>query len=374
MSNNESSPPAPAPTSKSPPCDKLTPYMSHVNLSFETYGVQDQYLDGKYQSEYMTVYSSLIYDAPATFLAGRHRFIYKRIGTENKWVKSQRWAQNQMHDTMCLRMKISTDPAQCDFINTVDLIIDGEHELYSVETEIAGMRTDILFRPHLTSAINATLFNGSESQCPKTVPGKTVIPLVMAPFYKNNLIKARGIWHEILVVVKFMEPSLSTLPKTELWGNLAFCPTGYQLADSGYRMITYQTECTGAEILKKGANRFKLHFNHPCHVIYVIGLDKSKVTNIKLLLSNDDKDVAYMDCTMEQLEYSKRHDLDAIVLYLCREPFFEKSMSTLNFSRIDNPYLTITTEQDDEPEIHINSIHSMPLVYNDGLYGYVFAS
>jgi hypothetical protein len=160
-------------------------------------------------------------------------------------------------------------------------------------------------------------------------------------------------------------------PKVSLMGGLI--ATESDVYHMGYTMQTYQSQNTDKEPMVEGVNTYKLQYNHPIHLVYAWGFDRSKVTNIKMEFKNSQGVWStYFDGTMEELEYYKIHDVDAMVFYFSRDPFFAKSNSTMNFSRVNGARLVLTTDEKGERMINMGCISSLPIKYQCGMFGLQF--
>ena len=345
-----------------------TIYDDGVTDTFSYYGTQDEVMeDPKY-----------VFDIRETFLKDRHRVVYTTFETKQSWNDNS--------------VSIKIIPGQCDYINTVALVLecDAPYQLHSIETEIGGHRIDKCYEPEVTLAMNCKFFGTDSCEYKmKTFGNKKIIPLVMAPFYKQNLVYARTLHHEINIIVKFASSIKETVIKASLMGGLiSMCPLTplthlsptihplLSLYERNYVMQTYQTQHTGKEKMVRGQNTYALNYYHPVDLLYAWGFDRSKVTNIKIQFRKGDKENptwhVYYDGAMDELEYYKIHNVDAMVFYFSRDPFFQKTNSTINFSRMDHANLVITTDEEGEREISIGCISSQPMLYRDGMLGLQF--
>jgi len=137
--------------------------------------------------------------------------------------------------------------------------------------------------------------------------------------------------------------------------------------------------------LKKGVNHFKLNFNHPVHSMYFWGFDKSKITRITLTLNDynsyEDKpkeqpNTVYYDGGIESLEYYKNNRgilATPIFIFFSDSKMNERPKSTINFSRLDYPVLTIETEQENETPFYLNAINIQGYRCSNGMFGLVYS-
>lgn len=103
------------------------------------------------------------------------------------------------------------------------------------------------------------------------------------------------------------------------------------------------------------------------YALYAWGFDRSKVHNVRLVLDG----VTYIDTTMALLEYNKKHDIDAMLIYLTQETLFERNYSLVNFSSIKNARLILTMNNDSTDccirnNIYVGAITDHILQYADG--------
>ena len=328
------------------------------------------------QDKYMTDNTHYLFDSRSQFLTGRYQTSYQKIFTTKikKTKSDHRYINNEwtkLKDTHYLSYKINK---QCDLINMVDIVLHNPNNksinsmIIKIEIEVGGQCLDYLSSSDIETQIktNNAIYNRKITN----INGKSFIPLGMAPFHYNNLISPSATNHDISINVWFTNDYNHNENDVEFYGNIYYLeqPERIKLTNN-YEFVTTQNQYS-SDTIQNGINTLKLNFNHPMYLIYFWGFDKSKVTNIKLLLD----DSVYYDGTLEALEhkkYCRNIDVDPVFMFFSLN--LGKTQCNINFSRIDNPKLVITTTQTESSTINIVGFNMAPLKYSNGMYGLTFS-
>lgn len=234
------------------------------------------------------------------------------------------------------RTKISyTFEPTCDLLSTLELLIHETDKIAKIETECSGKCIDVL-KGELHIQYAQAFYNQSTT----SMNSKRVVPLVLSPFYSTNMIPPM---HNIRLILTLEEPLREFLPT--LYGSKYYLSSKDQkplLITQSF--VTLQNQYLGHFNINKGTNRIKLLFHDQIALMYLWGLDKTKITNIKLLLN----DIIYFDGPIEILEHTKLHwiNVEPIVISFSEDGFEKEPKSSINFSVIDNPVLVIETEEE----------------------------
>lgn len=321
-------------------------------VALVAYGAQDKWM-GK---------DDKMFDARNLFLKNRHHVVYKRIECSEKW-----WNESRTKVRLCINRT-------CDLINMLDLRVSNPDALNlnqiikSIETEFGGQRMDKLGGDIDTMLkTNCSIFGRKIT----TTNGYTMIPLAMAPLHANNLVFPSAKWHELCINIEFAKPMHDDL---QLYGNKYFFDSEdrQKIFNNAHEFVVMQTQYCGADKIKKGHNTIKINFNHPLHLIYFWGFDKSKVVNVRLTLEN----APYYDGPLDPLEHVKNirgYDVDPCMIFFTQDPIDVQPKSSVNFSRIDRATLEIDTTDDTECDIHVVGISYQGLRYMDGMVGLVYS-
>lgn len=266
---------------------------------------------------------------------------------------------------------------QCDLINLVDLVIPSKFPINTlikkIDVYFGGQRMDVLYvTEDIETQIrtNAAIFNRTLS----TIGDKTFIPLAMAPFHANNVVFPSSLHHELTISVdlgKQFNPE-EIKEDIELYAHKYTVSNRNEFFTEPHEFITIQNQYTGVDQIKKGVNEIKLSYNHPVYLIYLWGFDKSKVTNVRLLVNT----AVLIDASVAVLEHQKAcrgfGHVEPLMLFLSDKNPGEHTFSTVNFSRIDSSWIEITTEQE-SANVHCVGLNIQPLRYSQGLVGLAFS-
>lgn len=325
-------------------------------------GKQDEWMD----------YPSEVFDAKRHLLQNYdYRVFYSKIDT----IKETHVCERTKRNTILFKVQ-----PNCDFINMLDIVVPNLNNapinsiLRRVEVEFGGHRMDIMNVTDIETQIrtNAALFGRSIN----TINGKIFIPLTMAPFHENNVVNPSTLYHQLSIWVDLHDEYYELRDAIELYGNVYYVNVSdkRQYLNTGYDMVTTQNQFCGEEIMKKGVNKFKIRFNHPMYLMYFWGFDKTKVKNIKLMLNDK---VAFFNGPVEILEHTKINkgfgSLEPIMLFFSPDKPCTRTKSILNFSRIDNAYIEIDTDQEDETPMYMVGINMQSLRCSCGMVGLVFS-
>lgn len=262
----------------------------------------------------------------------------------------------ELYGPIDITVKVSDDRTKitytfeptCDLISTLQLFIHQNDKIAKIESECSGQAVDML-----KGELHIEYASVLRSSYITSMNEKRVLPLSLAPFYCENLVPPI---HDLRIIVTLEEPLKETLPV--LYG------TKYYLSSRDQKtlltpqpFITWQNQYLGKFNLNKGINRIKLLFHDQLALMYFWGLDKTKVSNVKLLLN----DIMYFDGPVELLEHSKLQwiEMDPVLLVFSGEGFKHENKSMVNFSVIDNPVLVIETEEE-QSHIEIVGLGVLP--------------
>lgn len=150
------------------------------------------------------------------------------------------------------------------------------------------------------------------------------------------------------------------------------------LRSISYEIMSVQTEYTGQEDYIKGVNKYRLDFTHPVFMFSIYGInkpiDKSLIKNIKVEFNDEtfyDGDIT----TLEELKKINNINIDPIVIIFSntfnREQIYNNQ--TINFSMIDEPTLTIKTEQEGDNIIGISALDINLVKIACGMMGFLYS-
>lgn len=339
-----------------------TQYAAGAFLALMAKGRQDVYVDKALAT------NADLFDVKSQFLRERHQVVYNKLD-----VKTERQGQ-------CVKLTLKRS---CDFVNRVDLVIGGNaiaapvnRMLQRVDVECGGQRIDCLGGSDMDIETqiktNCVIMNSGKQQQQRRIMHlneRTYIPLVMGMAF----VCATN--HEHCVYVTFTEDFDLGKISVELYGNVYFLDTpGRKLLYlKSNDFVTIQNQFCGAETIGPGYNSFDLNFNHPVYLIYFWGFDKSKVTNVKLLLNG----AAFYDGCLNALEYFKTcsgyGDAEPCMIFFSQDRIGEPVRSSVNFSRLDKAQLVITTSQTEESRVYIVGLNMQPVRMMNGLIGLAFS-
>jgi hypothetical protein len=346
---------------------KTEGYCPGVLLALCTTGAQDVYVRS----------STICNDVRTKYLRGHHNVSYQKLDVT---------PQVEVPQSGRYRFTIKRT---CDVVNRVDLVIRHRSSssinslLKKVTVECGGQRIDALggvnmdIHTHIeTNCVLLSSGGGKKQRRIAHVNGRTFIPLVMAPFYEHNMAALIALQnHEVCVLVEVASAAGVCIEDVELWGNVYFLDTPERryLVNNAHEFMTMQNQYLGPKTMRAGENRFPLNFNHPAGMVYFWGFDKTKVTNLKLMLNH----ITYYDGDIEPLEYFKAcqgyGDAEPCMIIFSQSSFGEPTLSTVNFSRLDNAELVITTTQTEESTVYIVGLSMQPVRMMSGMLGLAFS-
>lgn len=314
-------------------------------------GAQDVFMAG----------DATLFDARKKLLDGPYQMVYGKIDTVVT-TKIDEERKKYM-------VSFEIEQGQWDLINMVDLVVTNPQQLQpgdylkQIYVEIGGQRIDFIASEDIDTVMktNCVLFDRKMTH----IQGKSFVPLVMAPFHQNNLVRIRKMQHTIRIVLE-----LKTLMDIELYGRKYIT----NLTDRIVQFITVQNQYLGSEKLHKGVNTFKLYFNHPLFLMYFWGFDKTKVKNITLRLQQAGD---FYNGPIEALEHFKYshmgHDVEPVVMYFAHTGYFQPTNCSVNFSRLDYVDLIIETEEEEERDIFFIGHNMQVMQCVSGMYGMMFS-
>lgn len=348
---------------------------------YKTQGAQDECIKALNTKNYVPG-SPFEVSNKDNLLKGR---IYHTIYEKLQYVVTVNRRKN-LHDNVTRTAVCATlTHGQCDLISGVDLVLPDPNNnmtelllnryIHTVDVEFAGMRTDKACSPEQLMH-QGEIFGRFASRHGK----KLFVPLALAPLHEHNAVMPSTKHHELKIIITFAE-GIETLPEFELCANKIFVkPTSSSFVElpldkNRYAQLVQRMQYAGPDKIKKGVNKVRLNFNHPTYLIYFWGIDTDKVKRVRLLF---DKDEPFFDGTLAELGrtkclagYAHMHDVSMIVF--STSSFAEPPCATVNFSRIDNAFLEIETEQE-ETDLHVVAVSTDMLVYQDGMVGMRYSS
>lgn len=351
-----------------------------ASYALKTYGSQDSWIKSL---------NNDIFDARKTLLKDcQYQRVYKTLDFKNV----------QKQSNCCFKYTIDST---CDLIHNVDVYIPKKEEfrlndlVYSIEILIGGQRIDKIYASQCEKKGDIeTLLNTSAEllhsrRKVEYTDTYIIIPLHLAPFHDSNLVFPSCEWHEMVISIEGAFSELYNPKDFQIYAECYYVDeqTKYRLKNTLQEFPTYQniTYYGDSHVLKKGINKFKLNFNHPVHSIYFWGFDKTKIKRITLTLNDytcykNTPEIVYntdyYDGTLEPLEYSKKSrgiSAEPVFIFFSDTTIYERPKSTINFSRLDCPILTIETEQEDEPEFYLNGINIQGYRCSCGMFGLIYS-
>lgn len=294
---------------------------------------------------------------------------------------------------------------QCDFIEDINIVIKKqkglEYRMGKITFEIAGMRVHKL---HDTTQLN--VLNSVYRQ--HTVEDEDTITIPCT--FTDRIIPLVRLYHHE-VCIQF-EITYKTLPEPienqgtgtskewdsqldiELYGNMYYLnPTlrrqlfqSQDFFNTTTRII--QSQCTGAENIKRGINHIRLNFNHPVFLIYFYGIDQAKINNIQFVVNGEtvyDRSIFLRDRSAQGTDSAGLpeepicrlfdDDKDKTFIYFSKTFDFDDlyKNDTINFSRIEKAVLVIDTDQDDDATVNIVGLNYGIARTAGGMYGLAFS-
>lgn len=320
------------------------------------------------QNKTMNALPEIAYDAKLMF--SRYQFVYRKIEVIE--------INSRNENEICFLIKRS----QCDLINQLDLYITQDtytplfQIINNIQIESGGQRIDHVINQEQYD-MNCIVFNRK----PSHINNKSIYPIVMSPFHENNLVRPSTEYHDLILRIEFREMPCDVL----FFGNI------YQLDledrekfHSSYRLDNIIIgSCISKSHLKNKTMNGEQNvltysvdcFNHPMYFTYYYGFDKSKVTNIKLILNGYG---VFYDGPIEALEYYKHKrgfkDAEPMMIFYSEDKFDKRPKSILNYSRLDSVLLEITTTQSpDEINLWYGGYNAQVISYRNGLTSLMFS-
>jgi hypothetical protein len=171
--------------------------------------------------------------------------------------------------------------------------------------------------------------------------------------------------------------------QVDLYGNMYFLHSQvdrHALYKNPHAMITTQnqygyikkiTHEGEKKTITATETRLRLCFNHPVQMMYIWGINRDRVRNIRLMLDG----APYYDGPVAPLIYKQQQrgiTTDVIAIYFSNDPIGGCTYSSVNFSRIDNADLFIDTDEVGAT-IYAVGLNMQPLRYMQGMVGLVFS-
>ena len=282
-------------------------------------------------------------------------------------------SQNRVLSTGTRLVAFQLLPECGDFVNRVDLILDGvdsvKNVLKRIDVNVGYHRFDSLnVQEDLDTQIrvNSAFFGRRYG----VVGNKLFVPLTMAPLHSTDLVRTSGT-HEVRIIVHFHEnASQATIDGARLAGCVysVDAPLRKTLFSEPHEFVTFQNQYAGVETLKRGRNEIKLRFNYPTAAMFFWGFDKKLVTNVKLTLNA----LPFYDGDVETLDHFKLArgiDVDPVMIFFSQADTTTPHRSSVNFSSINNAKLIIDTTDVNDTNLYIVTLNPHPGRYANGMYG-----
>lgn len=347
-------------------------------------GSQDVYME---EEPGLTSTNALIFDARAAFLTKRHQACYKALDTTTE--ESTRPTYTIVDDAGVKKHTVTHHPVTAirilrttgDLINHVDLAIDNPtntplNDLIStIQIEFGGQRFDQWAIPDLEGQVAATCALLDRRRRITHTNGTTFVPLVLAPLHKTNLSFPSAAYHDLVVVIYFHPAVPEDIKKSaRLYGSTYYLEPlrAKTLRDNIHHQMTFQSQFTGAETLNPGTNTFRLNFNHPIYAIYFWGFDPRHITRVVVDLDGH----TFYDGPIAPLEHIKATlapTLSPLAVFFTQDPIGTRTLSSINFSRVDNPKITIETSQESPTPFYLVGVNMQPYTYQSGMVGLRFS-
>lgn len=284
----------------------------------------------------------LSFDARDHFLKYRHQVVYQRIEVSRS---------GDLASTFAVQFK-------CDLINNIDLVLHNPDRKRLGDMvrwiRIVHQSTDIdcLDTPDLVTQINTNCMLFGDRRIMQ-FGDKLFVPLAMAPIHQNNLVSIKSTYGNLHICIEFVAGYDSS--DVEFYGNMYFLDENRpHLLGTPYEFGSLKNQFSGSQRLKKGVNTFVLYWNNPTFHMYFWGMDKEKVTNVKLLLNS----YAYYDGSIEALEHQKASrgiptNIEPVFISFTQNKVSEPPRSYINFNRIDRIELVIESTDEVESDVYI---------------------
>ena len=120
--------------------------------------------------------------------------------------------------------------------------------------------------------------------------------------------------------------------------------------------LFYEHQSTGENIIypcdQNKPTDIRLHFNHPCYVLFVTGLRRDQIIDIQLVMKTrigvvdyrsiyDENDITILP--VREQEWIKERDRDVLILYFNKRFLeYDQIQDSVNFSQLSDIYLRIT--------------------------------
>lgn len=335
------------------------------------------------QCNHLITNKELIHDTRKHFIKKKYSTTYQNIECTNiqsskfTFILKLNWNNNYKKNID------SNLISNWDLISNINLIIYNPEKiplnniLSSIEIEIGGQIFDNWQVNDMETHINTlcTLY-GKQPICYNEI--YTIIPLLLAPFTPDNVLMHFE-YHEIKLNLRFKEYCPQNIIDTPLkiWGKKYFLDSNdlYFVYKGMHDILTYNVQYKGPTKYHAGHNIFKLNFNHPVKLLYILGIDKSKITNIKFMLNNHIFYEGGIDL-LEHEKYRRNIKNEALMLFFCEDQIFDPNgKAWINFSRIDKAIIEIDIIDipDNEFDLDIIAINSAPFRTSAGMAGLIYS-
>lgn len=248
------------------------------------------------------------------------------------------------------------------YINLINLYINDSSKTISKLFEKLEVSIDDQVFDEMYSwdqMLTASGINGKRTITDHECDGRSYcsIPLPVAPFHKDNLIVSSG---NIVITLKFTKDPLRPYLLIDLYGNHYNVQYNSKTMERNpYNFVTFQSQYQMMGKMNIGINEYKLNWKYPATHIYFWGFDKSRVTNVRLVLNKEN----HYNGPLGPLEHFKVQrglgNINACIIFLSEADYVDQS-------GIENIVLIIETQG--EGNIEIAGVTKLGVQYEDGKY------
>ncbi len=262
----------------------------------------------------------------------------------------------------------------CDFVNNINIKFKStetyeflKEKLYSIDIEFGGSLYDRIYINETTIKL-LNLFN-DETQT--------------IQFNQLDMFGMTVSIHHIKRIILNFNEKIDNKFEFTIFGNKYYQKNMFP--SNIYNSIITNHSQVLPEKIVSGENKIRLNLNHPVCLIYLSGIDPKNITNVKLSIDGgfyptDDKEKIsqgyYYDTTSDELEKLKKENNiptnDLVIIF--NNKFDSKNLinnyenGSINFSRIDNATLYITTTINEPRNIFVGAIHYQVSTIMNGMH------
>ncbi len=256
-----------------------------------------------------------------------------------------------------------------DLIKRIEVVVHGHQRIDRIENDIETIINT-----------NAELFRSNRKI--RLFGDTLIVPLHVAPFHDCNLVSPSLEYHRLEVNIVCTRKL-----DMELYADCYYIDNPHRrriLYDERQEFVTVQHQSywnRDPGVVRHGKNTFRLNFTHPVHCIYFWGFDKTKVRRITLNLNDlknpdyphlSENPPIYYDGDITPLEYYKMGKgitAEPIMIFFSDMDMYNRPQSTVNFTRLDNPVLTIETDQEEETPLNLVGLNIHAFHTSCGMMG-----